>query len=361
MGIGKTLNNINKLAVKYIFFIVLLSACHYQPTQQGQQYTYGKLSKLYNLTYPQLGRPINIDSYLEQVKLIEQYSPQLFQKNKVIYDGINQWIKRGLTTNQLNLVGLNSYQLQGQDKWGNVLLTGYYTPIMKARRKPQAQYRYPLYAKPINFSKQLPSRLEIYEGALDGQKLEIAYTDSLIDNFIMEVQGSGYIDFEDGFPPIFFSYNGKNGHPYKSIGRLLIEQGEIDRHKISIQAIKAWAEKQDEQVVKNLLIKNASAVFFEPQGNALVSGSTGVPLIAQASVASDQTIVPAGSVLLVDTPLLDDKGVYSGQRELRLMIALDIGGAIRRQHLDMYQGIGEQAGNLAGYYNHYGRVWLITP
>ena len=178
---------------------------------------------------------------------------------------------------------------------------------------------------------------------------------------IMEVQGSGYIDFEDGFPPIFFSYNGKNGHPYKSIGRLLIEQGEIDRHKISIQAIKAWAEKQDEQVVKNLLIKNASAVFFEPQGNALVSGSTGVPLIAQASVASDQTIVPAGSVLLVDTPLLDDKGVYSGQRELRLMIALDIGGAIRRQHLDMYQGIGEQAGNLAGYYNHYGRVWLITP
>ena len=92
-----------------------------------------------------------------------------------------------------------------------------------------------------------------------------------------------------------------------------------------------------------------------------MSGSTGVPLIAQASVASDQTIVPAGSVLLVDTPLLDDKGVYSGQRELRLMIALDIGGAIRRQHLDMYQGIGEQAGNLAGYYNHYGRVWLITP
>lgn len=362
MDLGQVLRKLIKWkTIRYLLFIIILTSCQYHPTQHGQQYTNGQLPRLLNLAQPHLNRPINIDSYLQQVKLIEQYSPSLFNQNKAVYNAINQWIIEGLATNQFNFVGLSSYQLQGQDKWGNVHLTGYYTPVMKGRRTPQGRYRYPLYAKPRNFSTRLPSRLEIYDGALDGQKLEIAYTDSLIDNFIMEVQGSGFIDFEDGSPPIFFGYNGKNGHPYKSIGRLLIEQGKFQRGKVSMQAIKAWAKEQDEQVVKNLLIQNASTVFFEPQQHALVIGSTGVPLIARASVASDQSIIPAGSVLLVDIPLLDDKGIYQGQRELRLMIALDIGGAIKGQHLDIYQGIGEQAGNLAGYYNHYGRVWLLAP
>lgn len=361
MGVSQTLIRLMRRTTKFfVLFIIMLTSCQYHPMQQGQQYVNGRLPKLFNLSHPHLQRPINIDSYLQQVRLIEQYSPSLFEKNQSVYAAINRWIIQDLAIHQFNVVGLNSFQLQGQDQRGNVHLTGYYTPIMKGRRTPQAQYRYPLYAKPRFSSTRLPSRLEIYDGALDGQQLEIAYTDSLIDNFIMEVQGSGYIDFEDGLPPTFFGYNGKNGHPYKSIGRLLIEQGEIERGRVSMQAIKAWAEKQDEKVVKDLLIKNASAVFFEPQQNSLVTGSTGVPLIAKAAVASDQSIIPPGSVLLVDTPVLDNQGNYQGQRELRLMIALDIGGAIKGQHLDIYQGIGEQAGEQAGFYNHYGRVWLIT-
>lgn len=339
----------------------LISCSNNQPTEQGQQYQDGALALTFNLSQPQLSYPINVTDYLEQVKLIAQTSPSLYNKNKVIYQAIEQWIASNFATNQFNHVGLSSYQLAGQDNWGNVHFTGYYTPVLKARHQPDAQFRFPLYAKPENWQGTLPTREEIYNGALDNQGLEIAYTQSLIDNFIMEVQGSGYIDFENGEPLVFVGYSGKNGHPYQSIGRLLIEQGQIDRDKISMQAIKAWAERQDQQTVINLLKQNASAVFFKPQSAAPVVGSTGIPLIAKASVASDQSIIPAGAVLLVDVPLLDQAGIYRGERELRLMIALDIGGAIKGQHLDIYQGIGDEAGHQAGYYNHYGRVWLIKP
>ncbi|XNM52417.1 MltA domain-containing protein [Escherichia coli] len=66
---------------------------------------------------------------------------------------------------------------------------------------------------------RLPSRAEIYAGALS-DKYILAYSNSLMDNFIMDVQGSGYIDFGDGSPLNFFSYAGKNGHAYRSIGKV---------------------------------------------------------------------------------------------------------------------------------------------
>jgi len=357
---------LTRFASRYFDFLILvivcmITGCNNDPIDRGQQYLDGELLTNFNLSQPHLGIPINIADYLQQVNAIEQASPSLYKKNQAIYQAINQWIESGFTTDQFNRVGLSNYQLIGQDKMGNVHLTGYYTPVLKARHQADSQFRYPIYTKPIDWQGALPTREEIYNGAFNDRKLEIAYTQSLIDNFLMEVQGSGYIDFENNEPLVFFGYNGKNDQPYKSIGRLLIEQGEIERDKVSIPAIKAWVNKQNEQKVLNLLKQNASAVFFKPQYNSAVVGSTGIPLIAKASVASDQSMLPAGSVILVDAPLLDNKGIYNGQRELRLMIALDIGGAIKAQHLDIYQGIGDEAGHQAGYYNHYGRVWLIKP
>lgn len=359
--VNKKLKRLMRWYIGCLLPLLIMTGCQNYPTKQGQQYTDGNLFLPLNLSQPHLPTPINVDDYLEQVKLIEQVSPSLYKKNQAIYQAINEWINSSLLTPELNRFGLSSYQLSGQDNWGNVHLTGYYTPVLKGRYYPDEQYRYPFYTKPIDWLGQLPTRQEIYNGALADQQLEIGYSDSLIDNFIMEVQGSGYIDFEDGNPFVFFGYNGKNGHPYQSIGRLLIEQGEIKRDKISMQTIKAWADNQDEQTVINLLTQNSSAVFFKPQYNAAVVGSAGIPLVAKASVASDPSLIPTGSVLLVDVPLLDEKGIYSGQRELRLMIALDVGGAIKGQHLDIYQGIGDKAGEQAGFYNHYGRVWLINP
>ncbi|MWN31566.1 MULTISPECIES: murein transglycosylase A [unclassified Gilliamella] len=339
----------------------LLTACQ-SNTNQGQQYRSGKLPLPLNISYPQLPTPVNISDYVIQVSKIKETSPSLYQKNEHIYKAIDAWINRSLGSNEFKKVGLNSYEMAGQDSYGNVHLTGYYTPVIKARHSPTTEFRYPIYKMPPKTKKErLPNREQIYNGALTGKGLEIAYSNSLMDNFIMEVQGSAYIDFEDGSPLVFFCYSGKNGHGYSSIGRLLVEQGEIEKEKMSIQAIKDWAKNKSEKRLKELLIQNRSFIFFKPQHNAEVKGAAAVPLVANASVASDKSLIPIGSVVLVDVPLLDNDGQYHGKRELRLMVALDVGGAIKGHHFDLYLGIGDKPGKLAGYYNHYGHAWVIKP
>ncbi|MCO6548644.1 MAG: murein transglycosylase A [Gilliamella sp.] len=333
-----------------------------KPINQGQQYKDGKLSLPLNINQPQLNIPVNISDYIIQIAKIKSSSPSLYKKNEHIYKAINEWISRSLMVDEFYKVGLNSYEMVGQDGYGNVHLTGYYTPIIKARHQPTAEFKYPIYKMPVvSDEEQLPNREQIYNGALSDRDLEIAYSNSLMDNFIMEVQGSAYIDFEDDSPLVFFSYGGKNNYGYSSIGRLLVEQGEIEKEKISIQAIKDWAKNKHENQVKALLIQNRSFVFFNPQYDAEVTGAAEIPLVANASVASDTSVIPLGSVVLVDVPLLEDDGQYRGRRETRLMVALDVGGAIKGQHFDLYLGIGDKAGKLAGYYNHYGRAWVLQP
>ena len=120
-----------------------------------------------------------------------------------------------------------------------------------------------------------------------------------------------------------------------------------------------WADKHSEQEVRKLLEQNPSFVFFKPEPFTPVRGASAIPLIAKASVASDRSIIPAGTVLLAEIPILDNTGKFTGQYQMRLMVALDVGGAIKGHHFDIYHGIGKEAGQMAGFYNHYGRVWVL--
>nr|VUD31765.1 membrane-bound lytic murein transglycosylase A [Raoultella sp. NCTC 9187] len=117
-----------------------------------------------------------------------------------------------------------------------------------------------------------PSRASIYAGGLSDSYI-LAYSNSLMDNFIMDVQGSGYIDFGDGSPLNFFSYAGKNGWSYRSIGKVLIDRGEVKREDMSMQAIREWGETHSEAEVRALLEENPSFVFFKPQSFAPVKGA----------------------------------------------------------------------------------------
>jgi membrane-bound lytic murein transglycosylase A len=128
---------------------------------------------------------------------------------------------------------------------------------------------------------------------------------------------------------------------------------------MSLQAIHKWAASHSAAELRELLEQNPSFIFFHPEAFASVKGASAVPLIAKAAVASDRSLIPAGTTLLAEVPLLDNKGQFIGKYEMRLMVALDVGGAIKGQHFDLYQGIGPSAGNSAGYYNHYGRVWVL--
>jgi membrane-bound lytic murein transglycosylase A len=349
------------ILLNIVFVLSLLTGCQNNSNSKSKQFKDGKLPYDFNVSRPHLAAPVNISDYIIQVEKLKTTSPSLYRKNEHIYKAVDVWINHLFDSTEFHKVGLKSYEMAGKDGYGNVHLTGYYTPIIKARHQPSGEFIYPIYKMPSQYKKHLPSREQIYNGALAGKKLEIAYSSSLMDNFIMEVQGSAYIDFEDGNPLVLFCYGGKNGQAYSSIGRLLVEQGEIAKENMSIQSIKNWAKNKSEKQLKSLLIQNRSFVFFKPEYNADVKGSAAVPLIANASVASDNSLVPTGSVILADVPLLDKDGQYHGQREMRLMVALDVGGAIKGHHFDLYLGIGDEAGNQAGYYNHFGRAWIIKP
>lgn len=340
--------------------IAVLAGCSSKPTDRGQQYKDGHMDQSLELVNrPNArGAPINGQDYSNQLMEIKYASPSLFNRNSSTYQAVQSWMTAGADTRQLNQFGLSAYQMEGVDSYGNVQFTGYYTPVLQARYTQQGEFRYPLYSMPGKGKRRLPDRAGIYSGALDRRYI-IAYTNSLMDNFMMEVQGSGYVDFGNGQPLVFFGYSGKNGHAYRSIGKVLIDRGEVARADMSMQAIRQWADTHSEAEVRELLEQNPSFVFFHPVPFAPVKGASAVPLIAKASVASDRSLIPAGTTLLAEVPLLDNKGKFTGKYEMRLMVALDVGGAIKGQHFDMYQGIGPEAGHSAGFYNHYGRVWVL--
>ncbi|CNC33747.1 MULTISPECIES: murein transglycosylase A [Yersinia pseudotuberculosis complex] len=341
--------------------IAVLAGCQSRPTDRGQQYKDGRLEQSLELVNEPnaAGKPVNAKDYSDQVKVINQSSPGLYNRNSDTFNAVQNWMLAGADTSKLSLFGLNAYQMEGVDNFGNVQFTGYYTPVLQARYTPQGEFRHPLYRMPAKGKRRLPDRAAIYAGALDNRNLIIAYTNSLVDNFMMEVQGSGYVDYGDGRPLTFFGYAGKNGHAYRSIGKVLIDRGEVARADMSMQAIRQWAENHSEAEVRELLEQNPSFVFFKPVMYAPVKGASAVPLIAKASVASDKSLIPPGTTLLAEVPLLDDQGKFTGKYQMRLMVALDVGGAIKGQHFDIYQGIGHEAGQAAGFYNHYGRVWVL--
>lgn len=341
--------------------IAVLAGCQSRPTDRGQQYKDGRLEhplELVNEPHA-TGKPVNAKDFSDQVKVINQSSPGLYNRNSSTFNAVENWMLAGADTSKLSLFGLNAYQMEGVDNFGNVQFTGYYTPVLQARYTRQGEFRHPLYRMPAKGKRRLPDRAAIYSGALDNNNLIIAYTNSLVDNFMMEVQGSGYIDYGDGRPLTFFGYAGKNGHAYRSIGKVLIDRGEVARADMSMQAIRHWAETHSEAEVRELLEQNPSFVFFKPEMYAPVKGASAVPLIAKASVASDRSLIPPGTTLLAEVPLLDNQGKFTGHYQMRLMVALDVGGAIKGQHFDIYQGIGHEAGQAAGFYNHYGRVWVL--
>lgn len=223
--------------IKYIAagaIVAMLAACSSKPTDRGQQYKDGKFSQPFSLVNQPdaVGAPINGGDYAEQVNQIRSASPRLYNNGSDIYNAVQQWLRAGGDTRQLKQFGLDAWQMEGADNYGNVQFTGYYTPVIQARHTRQGEFQYPIYRMPPKRGR-LPSRAEIYSGGLSDSYV-LAYSNSLMDNFIMDVQGSGYIDFGDGQPLTFFGYAGKNGHAYRSIGKVLIDRGEVKKEDMSM-------------------------------------------------------------------------------------------------------------------------------
>ncbi len=206
------------------------------------------------------------------------------------------------------------------------------------------------------------SRREIDQlGALRGRALEIAWVKDPIDLFFLHIQGSGLLRLRDG-REVTVGYAAQNGLPYRSIGRLLIDDGKVAKEEMSMQRLRRYlVENPGEQ--DEILAYNESYVFFRfNEGGPL--GSLGVPVTAGRSIATDSRLFPRGALALVqmDIPVIGPQGELAGWRPVtRFVLNQDTGGAIRGpQRADYYFGTGDEAGALAGYMNRQGRLYFLA-
>lgn len=255
--------------------------------------------------------------------------------------------------------GLEAHQIWGDDKKGNVKFTGYFTPVLKVRKRPNSRYKYPMYRFPKKWKGRLPSRRTIEgESALDSFNLEIAYAKSKLDIYFMQVQGSGYIEFPDGKRKLL-AHEGTNKHPYRSIGKYMVKNGFATPEYVSLKSIKSYFVRHPE-LVDSILFQNPSYVFFRPV-TTQPRGAGHVPLTPNYSIAIDRKVLPLGSCLLATVPILDEERNFS-HHEYRILLAQDIGGVIKGEgHIDLYKGIGTKAEMEASNLHHYGQLWLLLP
>jgi membrane-bound lytic murein transglycosylase A len=209
------------------------------------------------------------------------------------------------------------------------------------------------------------TRAEIEQGKAPVADKVLVYVEDPIEAFYLEIQGSGRVRLEDG-SIMRVGYADQNGHPYKSIGRVLIDRGELTLDRASMQGIREWGRRHPDQLPA-LLDENPSYVFFRevpaPRPGSLEAaidgpyGTLGVPLLAGRAIAVDTRSIPLGApVFLATTYPLSTRPLD------RLVLAQDTGGAIRGAvRADFFWGFGDDAGRVAGRMKQDGRMWLLWP
>jgi membrane-bound lytic murein transglycosylase A len=256
------------------------------------------------------------------------------------------------------------FQLANADGSVDGLVTGYYEPLLHGARTRRGPYQYPLYRWPSGYrpGSTLPSRAELERsGVLQGN--ELVWVDDPIEAFFLQVQGSGRIVLDDG-STMRVGFGGSNNQPYRSIGRWLLDHGEITPAQATMQGIKAWARANPARVA-SLLDVNPRFVFFrdmssvEPvsAGGDGPIGALGVPLTPERSIAVDPASIPLGTPVFLSTTR-----PFTNTPMDRLVFAQDTGSAIRGGvRADYFWGLGDDAGDLAGKMKQAGRMWLLLP
>ena len=268
------------------------------------------------------------------------------------------------------------------------LATGYFEPLLAASRRPRPGFTVAVHRPPADLAQRRPywtrqqlDTLPVAMAGLRGQ--EIAYLASALDLLVLQIQGSGRLRISepDGrLRTVRVAYAGHNDQPYQSVGRWLIDQGDLKPDGANWPAIRDWGQRAPPERLAQMLWANPRVVFFReeavadelsPDGLAanLASpasitalptgprGAQGVPLSAGRSVAVDPQAVPYGTPLWIDTtePL-------SATPLRRLVMAQDTGSAITGAvRVDYFWGSGEAAEQQAGRMKQALRLWALWP
>ncbi|MCC3513905.1 MAG: MltA domain-containing protein, partial [Microcoleus sp. PH2017_17_BER_D_A] len=253
------------------------------------------------------------------------------------------------------------YKSIGKDNKGTVAFTGYFEPTYQASRTPNSEYRYPLYKAPPNLGswrKPHPTRLEL-EGAdaLQGSKgllrgLELVWLRDRFQAFLVHVQGSAKLQLTDG-GVMTVGFAGKTSQSYTGVGRELVKDGKFTLEQLTLPKLNEYFSKFPADMDK-YLPKNQSFVFFQDTKGAPATGSIGVPVTAERSIATDKVLMPPGALALISTklPYPNAAGKLEQNAVNRFVLDQDTGGAIKGAgRVDVFMGTGNLAGDRAGYIN----------
>jgi membrane-bound lytic murein transglycosylase A len=266
------------------------------------------------------------------------------------------------------------------------LLTGYYEPLLKGSRTAEGEFQTPILKRPpdlVNLVDETQrgavgakysharktetgvepyaTRAAIEQGALKGQNLELMYFADPVEVFFLHIQGSGRVKLTDG-SLVRVHYDGKNGHPYSSIGRYLIEKSLLAADKISMGALKRWL-RADPERGKQVMWQNASFVFFRELKGTEAKGPLGA-MHAQLTPGRSLAVDPGYNALGLPIYVCADgmKHVNKAGTFNRLMVAQDVGSAIKGpERGDIYFGSGDGAGRLAGVTKHAAKFIVLLP
>lgn len=259
---------------------------------------------------------------------------------------------------------------------GKAFATGYYEPEIAGSRTRRPGYEVPIYGRPtdlvdvdlgsftdtlagksirgrVDGTKLVPyhDRTAIEQGALAGRGLEIAWAADPVELFFLQIQGSGRLRLPDG-GVMRIGYASQNGRDYTGIGKLMLDRGLVPRGQASMQGIMAYLRANPEEG-RAIMRENKSYVFFRELTGPGPLGALGLPVTAQATVATDPKFVPLGAPVFLSMDRQDANGLW---------IAQDTGGAIKGSNrFDTFWGAGDDARAIAGGMAARGTAWLLLP
>jgi membrane-bound lytic murein transglycosylase A len=237
-----------------------------------------------------------------------------------------------------------------------------------------AKFKYPLYKQPKDLLKdpdgtikgrkmpdgtiaQYPSRTEIETtGMLAGN--ELLYLSDPFEVYIAHVQGSAIIRQPDG-ELITTGYADNNGYEYKSVAKQMLTDRTLSGEKMSLSAMIDYFRQNPDQVSR-YTNQNPRFVFFQI-GQTSPHGSLNTPVTQMRTIATDKSVYPRACMAFISTtlPRTSGSGIVH-KRYIGFAMDQDTGGAIRAPgRCDIYMGIGDQAGKLAGQVYREGKLYYL--
>lgn len=241
------------------------------------------------------------------------------------------------------------YRSRGYDGKGSVKFTGYFQPVYKASRTRKGKYQYPVFRRPEDFyfwpEESHPTRIQLegYQGKGGGDTLlggyEIAYLNNRFETFMIHIQGSAILEFEDG-ERISIGFKSGTNYPFRGVSKSFMNKHNVKWNKLN----EFFVDKPE--LINEIMAENNRFIFFEEKPSTEPIGSLGIPVIAEQSIATDSKVLPPGGIGIIQArlPIAVEGSEIKFKLTSRLVLNLDTGSAIKGPgRVDVFMGTGDEA------------------